>query len=193
MVKGGIMAKSRVLPDVLTMDEQKALLSTFNLRYHSGRKNRIMVELMLTAGLMVSEVCKLKWTNLRYKELLLLIKQGKGKKDRNIHIPESLMQRMKDYKNESPESAYVFATRTGKPQDRSTLNKVVKLYASKAGLEKNVYNHLLRHTALTDVYRRTKDIVQVQMIAGHSSVQTTQIYTHISPEEIKETMTAEKY
>jgi len=58
-------------------------------------------------------------------------KTGKGKKDRNIHIPESLMQWMKDYKNESPESVYVFATRTGKPQDRSTLNKVVKLYASR--------------------------------------------------------------
>ncbi len=154
------MAKSRILPDVLTLDEQKALLNTFNLRYHSGMMNIIMVELMLTAVLRVLECCKLKWSNLRYKELLILIKQGKGKKDRNIHISESLMHRIKDYKSESPESVYVFATRTGNPQDRSTLNKVVKLYASKAGIEKNVYNHLLRHTALTDVYRRTKDIVQ---------------------------------
>jgi len=152
-----------------------------------------MVELMLTAGLRVSEICKLKWTDLRYKECLLLLKQAKGSKDRNIYIPASLMQRLKDYKNEAPKSVYVFATRTGKPQDRSTLNKVVKTYAAKAGIRKNVYNHLLRHTALTDVYRRTKDIVQVQQIAGHSSVQTTQIYTHISPEEIRDTMTTEKY
>ena len=187
------MAKPRILPDVLTMDEQRALLNVFNRRYHSGRKNRLMVELMLTAGLRVSEVCTLKWAALRYRDNKILIKQAKGQKDRNLFIPESLMNRLKAFKEESPSNVYVFATRTGKPQDRSTLNKMVKNYAMKAGIEKNVYNHLLRHTALTDLYSGTKDIRQVQAIAGHASIQTTQIYTHISAEKIRETMTTEKY
>ncbi len=187
------MSKSRELPDVLTIEEQKALLGVFNLRYHSGRKNRLMIELMLTAGLRVSEVCKLKWTDIRYKTGMVLLKQAKGKKDRNIFIPDSLINRIKEYKEDAIQSAYVFCTRTGKPQDRSTLNKMVKTYSIKAGIEKNVYNHLLRHTALTDLYSDTKDIRKVQQIAGHSSIQTTMVYTHISPEEIRETMTKEKY
>lgn len=70
---------------------------------------------------------------------------------------------------------------------------MVKKYALKAGIEKNVYNHLLRHTALSDAYSDTKDIRKVQQIADHSNIQTTQIYTHISAEDIKETMTKEKY
>ena len=186
------MAK-RVLPDILTYDEQNKFLKVFNQRYHSGRKNRLIVELMLTAGLRVSEVCNLRWADLRYRESKLLVKQGKGKKDRNLFIPESLMARLKVFKENSPDSPYVFATRTGQPLDRSNLNVMVKKYAKKAGIEKNVYNHLLRHTALTDLYSATKDIRKVQAIAGHSSIQTTQIYTHISAEEIRDTMTAEKY
>lgn len=187
------MAKSRDLPDVLTMDEQRVLLNVFNLRYHSGRKNRLMVELMLTAGLRVSELCNLKWKDLRHRESKILIKEGKGKKDRNLFIPASLMRKLREYKEEAPESVYVFATRTGKPQDRSTLNKLVKKYAEKAGIDKNVYNHLLRHTALTRMYSKDKDIRKVQQIAGHSSIQTTQIYTHVSAEDIKETMMEEIY
>ena len=187
------MSTNRVLPDVLTFDEQKAFLTVFNLRYHSGRKNKLMVELMLTAGVRVSELCSLRWIDIRYKENKILIKEGKGQKDRNIFIPESLMSRLKEYRNEAPESVYIFATRTGKPIHRATLNTLVKKYARKAGIEKNVYNHLLRHTALTDLYTDTKDIRLVQNIAGHSSIQTTMIYTHISAEEIKKTMTSEKY
>jgi len=187
------MANSRKLPDVLTFEEQKALLGVFNLRYHSGRKNRLMVELMLTIGLRVSEICKLKWADIRWREGKILIKDGKGGRDRNLFIPESLTSRLKDYREETPESTWVFATRTGNQQDRSTLNALVKKYAKKAGIDKNVYNHLLRHSALTDIYNATKDIRKVQAIAGHSSIQTTQIYTHISAAEIKETLTTEKY
>lgn len=62
-----------------------------------------------------------------------------------------------------------------------------------AGIKKNAYNHLLRHTALTDFYTKTKDIRKVQEIAGNSSIQITQIYTHISAEEIKDTMITNKY
>ena len=187
------MAKNQKLPDVLTFAEQKALLNIFNQRYHSGRKNRLMVELMLTAGFRVSEICKLRWTDLRYRDNKILIKEGKGGKDRNLFIPESLMLRLKGYKEEAPKSVFVFATRTGQPQNRSTLNTLVKTYARKAGIEKNVYNHLLRHTALTDLYSRTKDIRQIQVIAGHQNIQTSQIYIRISSEEIRETLMMEKY
>ena len=184
---------ARKLPDVLTIDEQKAFLDVFNLRYKAGRKNRLMVEIMLTAGLRISELSNLKWENIRWREGKLLVKQGKGNKDRNLFIPESLANRLKVYKEEAPDSLYVFATRTGKPIDRNSANKLIKHYAEKAGIEKRVYNHLLRHTALTDLYSDTKDIRLVQQVAGHASIQTTQIYTHISAEEVRTTMTREKY
>jgi len=61
----------------------------------------------------------------------------------------------------------------------------VKYYAEKAGIEKKVYNHLLRHTALTDLYTKTKEIRLVQQVAGHASIQITQIYTHINAEEVR--------
>ncbi|NQT58541.1 MAG: tyrosine-type recombinase/integrase [Bacteroidetes bacterium] len=151
-----------------------------------------MVELMLTAGLRISELSKLKWSHIRWKEGKLLIKEGKGEKDRNFFIPESLVMRLKIYKEEAPESVFVFATRTGKQIDRCSANKMIKHYAKKAGIEKNVYNHLLRHTALTDLYTDTKDIRLVQQVAGHVS-QTTQIYTHISAVEVRISMSKEKY
>ena len=185
----------RKLPDVLTHDEQNALLRVFNSRYHSGRKNRLIVELMLTAGLRVSEVCNLQWTHLRKRDSVLMVKNGKGGKDRNLPIPHSLMEQILAYRNEpeTPESKFIFASRNGKPADRSNLNKMVKKYAAKAGIEKRVYNHLLRHSALTDLYSRTKNIRLVQQAAGHASIQTTQIYTHISAEDLREAMAVEKY
>lgn len=183
----------RKLPDVLTDDEQKALLTAFNLRYHNGRKNRLIVETMLTAGLRVSEVCNLRWSNLRWREGSLTVRDGKGGKDRVLYLPATLVARLKAYRDEAPNSAYVFATRSGNPSDRSTVTKMIKTYAAKAGIEKRVYAHLLRHTALTDLYRKENDIRLVQTVAGHSSIQTTQIYTHIAPEEIRDAMTREKY
>ena len=183
------------LPDVLTHDEQTALLRIFNPRYHGGRRNRLIVELMLTAGLRVSEVCNLQWSHLRKRDSVVMVRQGKGRKDRNLPVPNSLMAQLHVYRDEAetPESPYVFATRTGNRADRSNLNKMVKKYAAKAGIEKRVYNHLLRHSALTDLYRRTRDIRLVQQAAGHASIQMTQVYTHISAEDLREAMAVEKY
>ena len=185
------------LPNVLTPEEQRKLLGIFNLRYRNGRKNRLIVEIMLTVGLRVSEACNLKWNDIQPKIGTLTVRSGKCGKDRVLFLPPSLIDRLNQYKKENPStsvSSFVFATRTGKPSDRSTLTKMVSTYAKKAEItEKRVYSHLLRHTALTDLYRETRDIRKVQTIAGHSSIQTTQIYTHIAPEEIRQTLTREKY
>jgi len=179
------------LPIVLTFEEREALKDIFNERYRSGRKNKLIVRLMLSTGIRISELCSLKWENINFKTRQMDIVNGKGKKDRNIFIPSSILATLEDYRIESPPSPYVFATRTGNKPDRSVLSKMITDYARKAGINKSISAHTLRHTCLTERYLSNKDIRTVQKIAGHKNLQTTMIYTHISDEIVKDALELE--
>lgn len=187
----------RKIPVVLTEDEQRDLLDQFNTRYVTTHRNKVMYRLMLNTGLRVSEVTALRWNNIDFDSNKLMVREGKGAKDRTLWIGEDISEDLREWRDRQAEelgerSKYVFTTmREGKAGNRLSIQQVwetLKTYVRKAGIEKNVSPHTLRHTFATDLYRETKDIRLVQKALGHSDLSTTMIYTHIVDDELEEAL-----
>ncbi len=187
----------RKIPVVLTGDEQRDLLDQFNTRYVTTHRNKVMYRLMLNTGLRVSEVTALRWNNIDFDSNKLMVREGKGAKDRTLWISEDISEDLREWRDRQAEelgerSKYVFTTmREGKSGNRLSIQQVwetLKTYVRKAGIEKNVSPHTLRHTFATDLYRETKDIRLVQKALGHSDLSTTMIYTHIVDDELEEAL-----
>ena len=182
--------KSRALPDILTPGEELALLSVFNTRYPTQLRNRTMLELALNTGMRVSDLINLKWSDIELDTGRTHLKMGKGRKDRVLFIKPAILSAMLDTaraQGRAPEGL-VFTTTKGDPIQSAFIRRMVSERAAKAGIEKRVHPHLLRHTYLTRLYGREKNLRLVQEIAGHASIATTQIYTHISGEDIRAAM-----
>lgn len=184
------MSKPRKLPESLTSEEVKALLKQPNKRYLSGFRNFCMLRVILDGGLRASELLKLKAVDIDWRSGKLKVVEGKGKKDRVIWLNEDCLEQLRAWKTKRPESAFLFCTAQGQKIGDRYLRTMVKRYAQKAGIEKDVHPHILRHTFATDLYRDTKDIRMVQKALGHSDVSTTMIYTHIVDEEMEASMRA---
>lgn len=184
------MAK-RVLPEILTKKEEKALLQQFNTRYYSSHRNLMTIKLALATGMRISELINLKFKDITPSEgvFKIHIKQAKGKKDRMIFISPNMYKALYDmHEKHEIFSNYVFSTHDKKPLQDSYLRRVIKQKGTKADIPR-IHFHLLRHTYLTRTYDKTKDIRVVQEIAGHSSISTTMIYTHTSGQAIRSAMT----
>ena len=128
------MAVPKKLPRVLTDDEAKALIDVFNLRYDAGVKNRCLVRVMLEAGLRVSEAVSLRPAALDMQSCRLVVKDGKGGKDRVLWISEDLRDLVGRWKARRPESTWLFPTRTGNKTSPRSLRRTVKTYAHKAAI-----------------------------------------------------------
>lgn len=177
----------------MTANEQEALLRQPNPRYPTGERNRLMLSLMLNAGIRLSEATALQWRDLDLNSGKLLVRQGKGAKDRTLWVGDSdlgMLQRWRDRQAQTVAGSprHVFTTLDGNPVSGRYVQQMVKRYAAKAKIEKNVHPHVLRHTFATDLYRETGRIRLVQKALGHSDLSTTMIYTHIYDEEIEEAM-----
>lgn len=184
--------KKRILPEVLTSAEEAAVMKQFNLRYFTSHRNQVMIMLALQTGMRVSELIKLKYSDITPSEgcFKVHIKQGKGKKDRMVFITPDMFDSLQELRISSPagESAVlVFHTTTGEPVKDSYLRKMIKDKGARAGVPR-LHFHLLRHTYLTRTFDKTKDIRVVQEIAGHASINTTMIYTHTSGEAVRAAM-----
>ncbi|MCH7850469.1 MAG: tyrosine-type recombinase/integrase [Nanoarchaeota archaeon] len=172
--------KESRLPQVLSKDEIKKLL-----RALKTEKSKLMVSLMYACGLRVSELTNLKIKDLNFYEKIGYIRQSKGKKDRVFNIPEFLYE---DLKNQSSSQGdiseiYLFTGNFGQLSSRN-LQKIVSSAAIRAGIP-NTHCHTLRHSFATHLLENDIDIRKIQEILGHSNLSTTEIYTHISTEELK--------
>ena len=182
--------KKRTLPDILTPQEEIRLLSVFNTRYPTSWRNRTMILLALNTGLRIGDLVSLRWEDIELDTGRCHIKNGKGAKDRVIFVRPIVLSEMLDMSrkmNREP-SGLVFSTLKGEPIETSYLRKMIAEKAKKAGIAKRVHFHLLRHTYLSRLYGRTKDIRVVQEVAGHADISTTQIYTHLSGEDVRRAM-----
>jgi integrase/recombinase XerD len=183
---------SRKIPEVLTKEEQNKLLSQFNLRYPTPHRNKVMIQLILVSGLRLSEMSNLQWKSVNLMTGQLKVVQGKGKKDRVLWVDEDTIKALQDWKarqfTEWGKSEYVFTSRNLKQLDGKAVRKMIATYSNKAGIEKDITTHSLRHTFGTDLLRATKNIRIVQKALGHSYISTTQIYTHIVDDELEEAM-----
>lgn len=181
----------RKLPNVLTQEQAEKLLAQPNVRCPTGLRNRVMLELMYRAGLRNSEVRNLALADIRWKERELLVRQGKGKKDRTVPITNSThdwLQRWKDQRLKLGirSRKHFFTTLKGGQVAERYLQELVKRLAVKAGIEPDrVTPHVLRHTYATQLHRNGQSIRAIQELLGHSSVSTTQVYTHVAPEDLR--------
>jgi len=180
----------RKIPEILTATEQEALLAQPNPRYPTGQRNRVMLKLMLDTGLRLSEAINLRWKDLDLNSGKVMVRQGKGAKDRTLWTGEANLVDLINWRERQTEKVgqsteYVFTTLEGGPLDPRYIQRMVKRYAVKAGIEKNISPHTLRHSFATDLYRETTNIRLTQKALGHANLQTTQIYTHIVDEELE--------
>lgn len=184
------MSKARKLPKVLTDDERSLLLKQSNKRYKSPLRNLCMLRVMLEAGLRAGEVVALQPSHLNMTTCKLMVREGKGKKDRTLWINEDLRSLIGEWLERRPQSKWLFPTTNGGKLDTRYLRVMVKRYAQKADIPEweKVSPHTLRHTFATDLYRETKNIRLVQKALGHTDLSTTMIYTHIVDEELEEAL-----
>ncbi len=173
--------REKKLPSVLTKDEVKLLIESL-----TAQKSKLMISLMYACGMRVSELVNLKINDLKLEEKVGIISQGKGKKDRMFNIPlfleESLKKQIELQKSKN--KTYLFEGPNGKLSSRD-LQKIVKNGALKAGINKEVHCHTLRHSFATHLLENDVDIRKIQELLGHANLSTTQIYTHVSTEELK--------
>jgi integrase/recombinase XerD len=180
----------RRLPEVLTRAEARALLATPNRYYPTGQRDLCLLKLMLNAGLRASEVLSLTWRDVDLHIGRLLVRRGKGDKDRQVWVNDEVVAQMRAWRERSPTSRYCFPTLKGTRIYDAALREMVKRRGRKAGIAKDVHPHMLRHTYATELYRATKDIRLVQKALGHAQLSTTMIYTHIVDDDLETAMRA---
>ena len=176
------------LPAILEPEEAQNLLKQPNKRYPTGLRNKAMMALMLHCGLRISEVINLRPGNINLTKGKLRVQNGKGNKDRDLAIPEYLIGLLDGWRKKRSPSDYFFSTLKGKKLSNRYLQQMVKRYAQKAGLNKRVSPHTLRHTYATQYYKQTKDIETLRRILGHSDISTTTIYITLANIDVENGM-----
>ena len=175
------------LPDMLTFEEVDLLLNSVNGSDIQSLRNRTMLELLYATGLRVSELVNLKFDNINIEEKFVRI-VGKGNKERLIPFTDKAQMYLKIYlsNRQKSKSDFVFLTRLGKPISRIEFWRQLKNIAIAAGITKKISPHTLRHSFATHILSAGADIRFVQEMLGHSSISTTQIYTHLTNEHVKQ-------
>lgn len=173
--------REKKIPVVLTKEEVRKLLDSLN-----NKKSRLMVGLLYACGFRVSELVNLKISNIDFDEKTGYLRQAKGRKDRIFNIPSFLMDDLKSHTDNQIKKGYeyLFSGTNGRLTERN-IQKIVKKAAQKAGIKKEVHPHTLRHSFATHLLENNIDIRKIQELLGHADLSTTQIYTHISTEELK--------
>lgn len=184
------MARGRRLPKVLTDDEQRAFLAKFDRRYSSGLRNLVAVRLMLECGLRCGEVVVVRPEHLDLSTCRLMIREGKGAKDRVVWFSDGLRDLIARWLQRRPASEWLLCTRHQTQVNTRYLLELVKRKALAAGIPEadRVTPHVLRHSFATDLLRETKNIRLTQKALGHASLATTMIYTHVADEELEQAM-----
>ncbi|HIH09751.1 MAG TPA: tyrosine-type recombinase/integrase [Candidatus Diapherotrites archaeon] len=176
-----IPKRPKTLPVVLTKDEVRDILKAAKL----GR-NRLILQFIYSAGVRVSEAVNMKVENISLKERMGKVKSGKGAKDRIIILSRSWCKLAKRYlEAKKVKSPYLFSKKNGKPISPDTVQRLVRICAKRAGITKEVSPHALRHSFATHLLEAGENIRNIQELLGHSNLNTTQIYTHVSTGQLK--------
>jgi integrase/recombinase XerD len=182
----------QALPEFLSVQEVDRLLAQPDVNTTAGLRDKAMIELLYSTGLRVSELCGLKTADVQM-EVGWLRCIGKGNKERLVPVGRRALETVQEYlKKSRPEilgektSPYLFASRTGAAINRIIFWKVLGAYGRKAGLRKTLSPHMLRHSFATHLLDRGADLRSVQMMLGHADIATTQIYTHVVEERLKQ-------
>ena len=165
------------LPIVLSQEEIQRMFNVCE-----NKKHKVILALLYSCGLRVSELLNLKWVHIDRSRKIINIVQAKGNKDRQVMLSETIIPLLENYCREYKleKMEYVLSGQNCAQYSERSVGEVVKQLALKAGINKRVYTHLMRHCSFTHMVESGVDINLIQRLAGHSNVKTTSIYTHIS-------------
>lgn len=173
--------REKTLPNVLSKEEVKLILEA-----PRNIKHRAMLSLIYSCGLRRSELLNLKIKDIDSKRGLVIIKQGKGRKDRIAPLSVKVLELLRDYFKAYQPKEWLFEGQNGKGQyDERSLASVLKQAVEKSKIQKPVSLHWLRHSFATHLLENGTDLRYIQEILGHSSSRTTEIYTHVSNKSIQ--------
>ena len=183
----------RKIPEFLTLEEVFRVLKAPDLEKRHGIRDRAILEIMYATGLRVSEVSWLKVSDVNL-EIGFLKCKGKGSKERIVPLGKAAQNFLRKYLNEARPSflagkvsLYLFVGQGGRRLSRQSIWKAIKKAVKTAGITKRVSPHTLRHSFATHLLEGGADLRSVQEMLGHSSINTTQIYTHINQKRLKDT------
>ena len=188
----------RKLPDVLSIEEIELLIDHLDLQHPQGHRNRAILETLYGSGLRVSELIKLNLSNLFFKESLIRV-TGKGNKQRlvpmgiiakkylNIYIEEVRT----NHKIHTEFKDVLFLNRNGKGLTRQMIFTLIRTLAIKAGIKKKISPHTFRHSFATHLLENEADLRSIQILMGHESITTTEMYTHLDTHHLRSVI--EKY
>ncbi|MEB2780255.1 site-specific tyrosine recombinase XerD [Algoriphagus sp. C2-6-M1] len=186
----------RKLPDTLSYQEIVQLLEAIPLGEPEGHRNRAMLEMLYSSGLRVSELTELKKGQV-FEDVGFLRVTGKGNKERLVPIGKDALKYLNIYKDEvrvhqtiaKGHEEYVFLNRRGKKLSRVMIFLIIKKTAEQAGIEKNISPHTFRHSFATHLIEGGADLRAVQEMLGHESITTTEIYTHLDRDYLRQVLT----
>ena len=182
------------LPEVLTEDEIKRLISSVKIDSEFGQRNKAIIEVLYGTGIRVSELTELKMSNIFFNENIIKV-TGKGNRERFVPLGKIASIEIKKYLNDreklkvdSKFSDILFLNRYGRQLTRSMIFKVINDSSKNAGIDKKISPHTLRHSYATHLLKNGADLRTIQLILGHESITTTEIYTHLDTFHLEEVL-----
>lgn len=172
----------QLVPEILTEEEVERLLSAPDADTPIGRRDRAILELLYATGIRVSELCNLSVYDI--DDDVIKVK-GKGGKERLVPIAKVAVEAVDTYLNEHKTEGPLFVSRGGKRVDRVVVWQRIRYWAKKAGIEKRISPHTLRHSFATHLLERGADLRVIQEMLGHADISTTDRYTHLSTKHLE--------
>lgn len=192
-----IPKKVKRLPEILSQEEVISLLNGVETDTSMGVRDRALLEFLYATGARVSEVCSLNMEDLDLKRGVVRI-WGKGRKERVVPLTKEAIKWLEEYirdarmeivKNSGGKlTKALFLSNRGRRLTREMVWHIIKKYSKKSGIEKRIYPHIFRHSIATHLLEKGCNLRVVQEILGHSSITTTEIYTHVSIKHLKEVL-----
>lgn len=167
--------KDSKLPKVISKQEVLSIIENTN-----NIKHRCVVELLYSSGLRRSELLNLKLSDIDSKRMLIRVLDGKGNKDRHTILSKTTLKDLRNYYKEYRPQRYLFEGKAGKKYSAQSVLNIVTQAAEKARIKIRVTPHMLRHSFATHLLESGTDLRQIQVLLGHSSTKTTEIYTHVA-------------
>jgi len=167
--------KQSKIPDVLSLQEVRKLFSAVH-----NQKHKAILQTIYSGGLRMSEVLNLKINDIDSDRMIIKIRQSKGAKDREVMLAERLLTLLREYVAEYNPVEYLFEGQKGGSYSSRSVQQIMKKAIIKAGIKKNATAHTLRHSFATHLLESGTDLRYIQEFLGHKSIQTTEIYTHVT-------------
>lgn len=168
----------RKLPKLLSEAVLKAYFKAVDTTDNLG--HQLMLRVLLYTGVRVAELCAIRIQDVDLAAGRVYIEQGKGSKDRYLLLPDSFKLSLKSYILSHPEQEYLFESQQRRPYSTRRIQQIVSEYAEVAGISEKVHPHLLRHQCLTFLTANGMSDAQIQLISGHSSKKSLEVYQHLS-------------